>query len=100
MIDENLMASSFENFGRNLARCLNSVADVFINIWNDIKPLAEKIIKYHEISNKLTKKKFKKLLQASGIQRNEINKILKNNRDQYTRERLNKMLDRRKFNAN
>lgn len=100
MFDENLIASSFENIGRALARSLNIITDAFINIWNNIKPLAEKIIKYHEITNKLTKKKFRKMLQAEGVQRNEINEILKNNREQYTRQRLNEILDRRKFNAN
>lgn len=52
-------------------------------------------MKYQEMSNKLTKKKFRKLLQSSGVQRNEINKILKNNREQYTQERLTKIFDRR-----
>lgn len=95
MIDENLMASSFENFGRALARGMNSIIDIFSSIWNDIKPLAEKIMKHQQMQNKLTKKKFKKLLQASGIQRNEINKILNKNRTPYTKDRLKKILERR-----
>lgn len=95
MFDENLMASFFEKLGRALAIELNAVTDAFATIWNNIKPFAEKIMRYQEISNKLTKKKFRKLLQASGVQRNEINEILKNNREQYTRKRLNKILDGR-----
>ena len=36
----------------------------------------------------MTKKKFKGMLQAAGIQRNEINKIVANNKDPYTYRRL------------
>lgn len=100
MIDENLMAASFENFGRALARGMNSIINTICSIWNNLKPLAEKIIKYQQISNKLTKKKFRKLLQASGIQRNEINKILNNNRKPYTNDRLKNILEGRYLNAN
>lgn len=35
-------------------------------------------------NKKMTKKKFIKLLQSQGIQRNEINKIIRNNKEQYT----------------
>lgn len=99
MFDENLMATSFESFGRALARGLNSALYIIESVWENIKPLAEKIIKQNEMSNKLTKNKFRNLLQASGIQRNEINKILNNNKEPYTKDRLKKILDRRRINA-
>lgn len=86
MIDENLMSSSFESFGRALAKGLNSVLHIIVSVWEDIKPIAEIIIKNNEMTNKLTKNKFRKLLQASGIQRNEINKILNNNKEPYTKK--------------
>ena len=41
----------------------------------------------------VTKKKFKGMLQAAGIQRNEINKIVANNKDPYTYRRLNETLN-------
>lgn len=40
------------------------------------------------LKKKLTKKKFCKLLQSHNIQRNEINKIIHNNKETYTYERL------------
>ena len=36
------------------------------------------------LDKKITKKKFVKLLQSQGIQRNRINKIVDNNREPYT----------------
>ena len=36
----------------------------------------------------MTKKKFKGMLQDAGIQRNEINKIVANNKEPYTYRRL------------
>ncbi len=39
-------------------------------------------------NKKISKKRFMKLLQAEGIQRNEINKIVENNKEKYTYARL------------
>lgn len=44
------------------------------------------------LKKKLTKKKFCKLLQSHNIQRNEINKIIHNNKKAYTYGRLLKII--------
>ena len=48
------------------------------------------------INKKITKKKFIKLLQSKGIQRNEINKMIQNNTEPYTMARLIKMVNERR----
>lgn len=40
------------------------------------------------MNKKITKKRFIKLLQSTGIQRNQINEIIKNNTEKYTHTRL------------
>ena len=49
--------------------------NAFNTIFKDLKYLLNK---------KITKKKFIKLLQSEGIQRNKINEIIKNNKRPYT----------------
>ncbi len=44
------------------------------------------------LNKKITKKKFMKLLQSNGIQRNTINEIVKNNTKQYTYARYYEIL--------
>lgn len=44
------------------------------------------------LNKKITKKKFMKLLQSEGIQRNAINKIVKNNKEPYTYARYYQIL--------
>lgn len=44
------------------------------------------------LNKKITKKKFMKLLQSEGIQRNTINEIVKNNTKQYTYARYYEIL--------
>ena len=48
------------------------------------------------LNKKITKKKFMKLLQSNGIQRNTINEIVKNNKEQYTYARYYKILQNTK----
>ena len=48
------------------------------------------------INKKITKKKFIKLLQSKGIQRNEINRLLKNNTEPYTMARFIKIVNERR----
>ena len=56
----------------------------------------------NNLSNKkMTKKKFIKLLQSQGMQRNEINKITRNNKEPYTFYRYyNIVIDYKKRNDN
>lgn len=44
------------------------------------------------LNKKITKKKFMKLLQSEGIQRNAINEIVKNNKESYTYARYYQIL--------
>lgn len=48
------------------------------------------------LNKKITKKKFMKLLQSEEIQRNEINKIVKNNKEPYTYARYYQILQNTK----
>lgn len=48
------------------------------------------------LNKKITKKKFMKLLQSEGIQRNAINKIVKNNKEPYTYARYYQILKKTK----
>lgn len=48
------------------------------------------------INKKITKKKFIKLLQSKGIQKNEINKMIQNNTEPYTMARFMKIINERR----
>lgn len=48
------------------------------------------------LNKKMTKKKFMKLLQSEGIQRNAINEIVKNNKETYTYARYYQILQNTK----
>ena len=70
---------------------IEPVADAFVKTFEAIAEtftkaiveLAESLAK--GMSNKkISKKKFIKLLRSAGMQRNEINEIIKNNREKYT----------------
>lgn len=61
------------------------MCDTFNSIFKDIKCILHK---------KITKKKFIKLLQSGGIQRNTINQIIKDNKEPYTYFRLYKILEK------
>lgn len=61
------------------------ICETFSNAFTDLK---------NTLNKKLTKKKFIKLLQSAGIQRNEINKIIKNNKEEYTYLRYYKILNK------
>lgn len=61
------------------------MCDTFNAIFKDLKYLLNK---------KITKKKFIKLLQSEGIQRNTINEIIKNNKRPYTYARYYEILNK------
>ena len=62
------LAAAFKTIGEAVQPVINAV-------WNLSKQIANK---------KITKKRFIKLLQSEGIQRNTINEIIKNNKRPYT----------------
>ena len=79
---------------RKIGDIMQPVIDAFIEIGKTVMSIAQPIAKcLLELSKKMankkiTKKRFIKLLQSEGIQRNEINKIIKNNKKEYTYARL------------
>lgn len=75
---------SFKNLEIALKVCTEQMVTSFAKVY---KALAE-VVAAINLNKKLTKKKFCKLLQSRGIQRNEINKIIKDNKEPYTVGRL------------
>ncbi len=70
---------AFEGVGEvagEIAKLLSRACDIVIEGINSLN------------DRKISKKRFCKLLQSFGIQRNEINKIVKNNKRTYTYGRL------------
>lgn len=59
------------------------MCDVFNSVFKNFNTILNK---------KITKKKFMKLLQSEGIQRNAINEIVKNNKEPYTYARYYQIL--------
>lgn len=59
------------------------MCDAFNSVFKNINTILNK---------KITKKKFMKLLQSEGIQRNAINEIVKNNKEPYTYARYYQIL--------
>lgn len=76
-----LMAEGFAEILNDICAGLNNA---FANLAAEIRDVVSNI----NFDKKLTKKKFCKLLQSYGIQRNEINKIVANNKEPYTYKRL------------
>lgn len=60
-----------------------AVAKTIVKIYNNIR---EYILKIYD--KKISKKRFIKLLQSYGVQRNDINKLIRNNKDRYTIQRV------------
>lgn len=65
------------------------IGKIMCNAFNTIS----KELKYL-LNKKITKKRFIKLLQSEGIQRNTINEIIKNNKKPYTYARYYEILNK------
>lgn len=80
---------------RNMYKSIKRVVEAFYNLGKSIALTANEVLNNLSVAlgGKLTKKKFIKLLQSRGIQRNEINKIIQNNKQPYTYFRLNTILN-------
>jgi hypothetical protein len=61
----------------------NTIAEISADIFDNTKKAVNNFI-YTILDKKISKKKFIKLLQSEGIQRNEINKIVQGNKEKYT----------------
>lgn len=68
----------------------DAICEMGRKIYNACKSVFEKLDVI--LNKKITKKKFMKLLQSEGIQRNAINKIVKNNKEPYTYARYYQIL--------
>lgn len=87
---EEVIKETINDVKRTLEPVINSLSDAFGTLAEAARSFATTLVGIAEslvnnLSNKkITKKKFIKLLQSQGIQRNEINKIIKNNKEPYT----------------
>lgn len=74
---------------KRIEEAFKQIADTVYVICEEIKnKLIKTFYNFTDILNKkITKKRFIKLLQSEGIQRNTINKIIKNNKEKYTYSR-------------
>ena len=61
----------------------NTIAEISADIFDNTKKAVNNFI-YTILDKKISKKKFIKLLQSEGVQRNEINKIVQGNKEKYT----------------
>ena len=75
-------------------RLKNSIQPVINEVWKLSKSICEFIYKNlpHLPNKTISKKRFMKLLQSEGIQRNTIDKIVKSNNKQYTYARYYEVL--------
>lgn len=87
---EYLEAEKILIFKNTMTEAIKPIVEALIEFGNKIFEVVQPIVEIvaevsRQMSNcKLTRKKFKKMLQSQGIQRNEINKITNNNKEKYT----------------
>ena len=87
---EEVIKETINDVKRTLEPVIKSLSDAFGTLAETARSFATTLVGIAEtlarnLSNKkITKKKFIKLLQSQGIQRNEINRIIKNNKEPYT----------------
>lgn len=87
---EEVIKETISDVKRTLEPVINSLSNAFGTLAETARSFATTLVGIAEslvnnLSNKkITKKKFIKLLQSQGIQRNEINRIVKNNKEPYT----------------
>lgn len=71
------------NMYETIKRIINKIVEIAIQIFNKIKKAIIDLFK-----KRISKKRYIKLLQSKGLQRNDINKLIKNNKDRYTIQRV------------
>lgn len=97
-IEENKIIKSLEYTIETIENTLGSIAKELLKFGNQIYSTTRKIVKNlfddfkYTLNKKISKKRFMKLLQSQGIQRNKINEIVKNNTEKYTYERYYRVL--------
>lgn len=87
---EEIIKETINDVKKTLEPVINNLSDAFGTLAETARSFATALVGIAEslvknLSNKkITKKKFIKLLQSQGIQRNEINRIIRNNKETYT----------------
>lgn len=86
--DNKVLIVSEDNCKR-IENAFKQIADIAYTVCEEIKNIFIKTFcnLTSVLSKKITKKRFIKLLQSEGVQRNTINKIIKNNKEEYTYSR-------------
>lgn len=85
------MSEGLNLFAEGYKELTTKLVDVFTTVFHQVYPTLKSVFNF--MDKTMTKKKFKGMLQAAGIQRNEINKIVANNKNPYTYKRLNETLN-------
>lgn len=76
------VAEAFEG----IAKTLSEISEISADVADITKKIVDGVFKVinSNWNKKISKKKFIKLLQSNGIQRNDINKIVQGNKEKYT----------------
>lgn len=92
-MDDNIkkMSEEINLFAEGCKELINKLVDAFTTAFNQVWPTLKSVFNF--MNKTMTKKKFRGMLQAAGIQRNEINKIVANNKDPYTYRRFSETLN-------
>ena len=76
------MSEGLNLFAEGYKELMIKLVDVFTTAFHQVWPTLKSVFNF--MDKTMTKKKFKGMLQAAGIQQNEINKIVQGNKDKYT----------------
>lgn len=88
---KNALLEVIEPAAESILKATEAIAKSFVETWSKLKDTLKPLM-----YEKMSKKRFMKLLQSEGIQRNEIKKIVANNKEPYTYMRLYQTIDKYK----
>lgn len=83
---------AFNELRKSIENVVSTISETFRNVWNTLNSIFKDL--NNRLNRKITKKRFIKLLQSEGIQRNTINNIIKNNKEEYTYSRYLETLEK------
>lgn len=90
MTSSEKMSKGISLFAEGFGEAITNMVDTLKKALVDVMPIINDSLDY-----KFTKKKFKKMLQSYGKQRNEINAIMKNIKAPYTMKKLTYYISKR-----
>lgn len=93
LLDNDIVKTINQLIERSI-KAIMPILKAIVKAFNEYAEVFKKIIK-PKLYGKITKKRFIKLLQSEGIQRNEINKIIANNKEPYTYKNFLEVINRR-----